>query len=316
LEVEIKVIPNVPVALILLFAGLLSMHSVAQGRDVAGSSDYPLFQRFADSAIVDYRYLPDTTYTLVLGRMQRVDGRVTPGHSQRLQGDLTRITYEIPSAYTAEDVYTFFRQQLLRGSEAALFVCQGRACGSSNFWANEVFSNRILYGPEANQYYLAANPATESNAGNVYASLYVVTRANRRVYAHLDILELPSDAAVSVSVSPEALLQRLQRENSVVMPGISFDDDDNLLEDAGVDLIVRILRNNLLMQVYVVGHLYEQGNLEVLLERSQIRAAQVRQGLIDAGIDAGRVSAQGAGPLAPVCSSRPCEQRIELVLQP
>jgi hypothetical protein len=292
------------------------MHSVAQGRDVAGSSDFSLFQRFADSHIVDYRYLPDTSYTLVLGRMQRVDGRVTPANSQRLQGDLTRITYEIPSAYTAEDVYAFFRQQLLRGSETALFVCQGRACGSSNFWANEVFSNRILYGPEANQHYLATNPAAGAEDRNIYAALYVITRANRRVYAHLDILELSADASASVSVSPEALLQRLQREGSVVMPGISFDNDDNLREDAGVELIVRLLRNNLLMQVYVVGHLYEPGSLEVLTERSQTRAMRVRQALVDAGIDGERVSAQGVGPLAPACSSRPCEQRIELVLQP
>jgi len=292
------------------------MQSVAQGRDVAGSSDFALFQRFTDSHIVDYRYLPDTTYTLVLGRMQRVDGRVIPGNSQRLQGDLTRVTYEIPGAYTAEDVYAFFRQQLLRSSETALFVCQGRACGSSNFWANEVFSNRVLYGPEANQYYLVANPAAGAEERNIYAALYVVTRANRRVYAHLDILELPVDASASVGVSPEALLQRLQREGSVVMPGISFDNDDELLEDAGVELALRVLRNNPLLQVYVVGHLYEPGNLDALTERSQTRAMQIRQALVDAGIDSGRVIAQGVGPLAPACSSRPCEQRIELVLQP
>jgi outer membrane protein OmpA-like peptidoglycan-associated protein len=292
------------------------MNAAAQGRDIAGSSDFVLFQRFTDSHIVDYRNLPDTTYTLVLGRMQRVDGRVTPGNSQRLQGALTRITYEIPAAYTAEDVYTFFRQQLLRGSETALFVCQGRACGSSNFWANEVFSNRVLYGPEANQYYLAANPVAGAEDRNIYAALYVVTRANRRVYAHLDILELPSDAIASVAVSPEALLQRLQREGSVVMPGLSFDNDDKLLENAGVELAVRVLRNNPLLRIYVVGHLYESGDLEALTERSQTRAMQIRQALVDAGIGSDRIIAQGVGPLAPACSSRPCEQRIELVLQP
>ena len=299
-----------------MIAGLLSTNSVAQGRDVAGSSDFALFPRFTDSHIVDYRYLPETSYTLVLGRMQRVDGRVIPGNSQRLQGDLTRITYEISSALPAEDVYTYFRQQMLRGSETALFVCQGRACGSSLIWANEVFSNRILYGPEANQYYLAANPAANAQERNIYAALYVVTRANRRVYAHLDILELPEDASASVSVSPEALLQRLTREGSVVLPGISFDNDDNLLADGGVELAVRVLRNNPLLQVYVVGHLYESGSLEQLTERSQTRARRVRQTLVDAGVDGGRVSAQGIGPLAPACSSRPCEQRIELVLRP
>ena len=151
---------------------------------------------------------------------------------------------------------------------------------------------------------------------NIYAALYVVTRANRRVYAHLDILELPSDATASVAVSPEALLQRLQREGSVVMPGLSFDNDDKLLEDAGVELAVRVLRNNPLLRIYVVGHLYESGDLETLTERSQTRAMQIRQALVDAGIGSDRIIAQGVGPLAPACSSRPCEQRIELVLQP
>lgn len=289
--------------------------------DVAGSSDYPGIDRFPGAVIVDYRQDPSTVYNLALGRMQRAAGRVAASQSERFQGHLRRITYEIPDGFSATEVYDHYRTQLLTPGQRELFACQGRGCGSSNFWANDVFNNRILYGPETNQYYLASTYRAERAGGEVtgYAALYVVTRANRRMYAHLDILELSAAQAAeqqaAIFSTPEAMLLRLQQDSAVVVPGLGFDENDNLLTDDGLALLLAVLRRESLLQIYVVGHSQGDAPLPELLARSERRAQAVVQRLIEAGIPASRLEAQGVGPLAPYCRPGPCGQRIEVVLR-
>lgn len=300
----------------------LSLASTRLHADVAGSSDYASFQRFPGSTIVDYRQQPSTVYSLPLGRMQRAAGTVAPSRAERFQGHLRRITYEIPDGFPAAEVYGFYREQLLSQGQQALFSCQGRGCGSSNFWANDVFDNRILYGPETNQYYLASTYQGVNDESQVagYAALYVVTRANRRMYAHIDFLELPEALAAEqregLNTTPQALEQRLMRERAVVITGLGFDDNDELVNDEGIELIVEVMRRNALLEVYVVGHLQENSSLADLQARSAQRARVVLERVVAAGIDADRMQAHGLGPLAPTCRPGPCSQRIELVLQP
>lgn len=300
----------------------LTLASTRLYADVAGSSDYASFQRFPGATIVDYRQEPSTVYNLPLGRMQRAAGTVAPSRAERFQGHLRRITYEIPDGFPAAEVFAFYREQLLSQGQQALFSCQGRGCGSSNFWANDVFNNRILYGPETNQYYLASTYQGVSDDAQVagYAALYVVTRANRRMYAHIDFLELPAQLAAEqregLNTTPQALEQRLMRERTVVITGLGFDDNDELVNDEGIGLIVDVLRRNALLEVYVVGHLQDSGSLSELQARSAQRAQTVIDRVAAAGIDADRMQAHGLGPLAPTCRPGPCGQRIELVLQP
>ena len=308
---------------LVLFTTLMSgLASTRLHADVAGSSDYASFQRFPGATIVDYRQEPSTVYNLPLGRMQRAAGTVAPSRAERFQGHLRRITYEIPDGFPASEVFEFYREQLLSQGQQALFTCQGRGCGSSNFWANDVFGNRILYGPETNQYYLASTYQGVSDQSPVagYAALYVVTRANRRMYAHIDFLELPAPLAAEqregLNTTPQALEQRLMRERNVVITDLMFDENDELVNDQGIELIVDVMRRNALLEVYVVGHLQDSGSLAELQARSEQRARLVMDRVAAAGIDADRMQAHGLGPLAPTCRPGPCGQRIELVLQP
>jgi hypothetical protein len=94
-------------AVVFFVLGVASVSTAQQG-GAAGASDYAGFQRFPGSDISDYREEPRAIYNLALGRMQRVDGRVVPSNDERLQGSLTRITYEVPSGFTAEEVYQYW----------------------------------------------------------------------------------------------------------------------------------------------------------------------------------------------------------------
>ena len=290
--------------------------------DVAGSSDYAGFDRFPGSQIVDYSAENNAVYTLALGRMQRAAGRVAPSQSERFQGNLRRITYEIPDGFSGQEVFDHFRRQLLTNNQRELFNCQGRDCGSSNFWANDVFGNRILYGPENSQFYMASTYQSESQQQDVngYAALYVVTRANRRLYAHVEFLELSASIAAEQRaaqiLNPQALSARLQQDGMAIVPGLVFNEEDELEDSAGLDLLAAVLTSDSLLEVYIVGHLQAEAPLAEQIQRSLARADLVRERMIDAGIDAGRLDAQGVGPLAPFCRPGPCSQRIEVIVRP
>lgn len=281
--------------------------------DVNGAADYSGISRFPGSRISDYRQMGDINYRLALGRMQRVNGRVTPGREERVQGVLTRVTYQIPTGYTGADVFEHFSNQLLADG-VELFRCQGRGCGSSNFWANDIFDNRVLYGPETDQFYMASTLGTSDNI-SAYVALYVITRGNRSVYAHLDVLQLPEIAEDLRAESPEAMVLRLHQEGSLQIRGLSFNSEDELRAAPALELLANALRNDPLLRVYIVAHLAREGDLETLLARSKLRAEAVKDRLVAAGINEGRLNAQGVGPLAPTCQLGPCAERVELVLQ-
>lgn len=288
--------------------------AMAQPLPADDGRDHPWIKRFQDSEIVDFTESGDSNYRLALDRMQRVNGRVGAGREERIRGDLTRITYRIPDGYSGADVFAYFSGQMLTmGPE--LFRCAGRGCGSSNFWANDVFENRILYGPETEQFYLASAVGEDEEHIQAYVALYVITRGNRRVYAHLDVLELRNITSDVPTVDPEVLALQLQQESSVQVSGLRFDAQDRLTDEVGLGLLVDALQLVPLAKVYVVGHLNTEAPLDTLMERSLRRAQAVRERLLAAGVDASRVDAQGVGPLAPVCRQAPCEARIEVVLQ-
>lgn len=279
------------------------------------SGDHELIAGFPGAEIVDYRTVRATNYRLVLGRMQRVNGRVSAGREERINGSLTRISYKIPEGYSGTDAFAHYSAQMLAAGPE-LFRCQGRGCGSSVFWANDVFENRILYGPEAEQYYLVSTVGSDERHTSAYVALYVITRGNRSVYAHLDIIELRDIVSDVPSTSPEALALQIREEGSVILQGISFDAQDELRDDSGLTVLLNTLRNAPLMQVYIVAHLGGQGGLEQLLERSTQRAQNLVNRLTEAGINEARVLAQGVGPLAPSCLHAPCSERVEIVLRP
>ncbi len=298
-----------------LFAvALLLQTGAALAQSATGAlGDHPLVARFPDSTLEEIDVAEDVSYRLVLGTLQRNRELVVPENSERLRGDVTKIVYQVPQEYAGEEVYDYFLAQFAEKGFVELFSCTGRSCGSSNYWANDIFSNRILYGPERNQYFSAFR-LDQDGAEPVHVSLYVITRGNRRIYAYLEIVEDNLSRGVVTVASPD-LLEALNARGVVTIPGIQFTTQGQLSDVVDLSAVVELIQSNSDLRFYIVGHRQGTGNLDALLQQSTARAEQVRQRLLDSGVPADRVIAQGVGPLAPVCEVADCANRIELVLR-
>ena len=301
-----------------LFGALLPFLGVSAFAQLAGVSanynDHPLFDRFPDSEIISVEFDEDVNYRLVLSSLQRTRGLVTPESSERLRGDVTKIIYEVSQEFTGEDVYNFFQQQLQERNYTDLFTCSGRGCGSSNYWANDIFGNRILYGPERNQYYLAVR-ADKGLETSSHLALYIITRGNRRIYAYLEIIEVGGTTTRIDIIETNELLATLREQGSVIAPFLNFIADNQLTIESDLAPIANMLETDTSLNIYLVVHLGGSDSLDSLMARSLMRAEFLKQQLQNLGIDGTRIIAQGVGPLAPICGTGNCQDRIEVVLR-
>lgn len=276
--------------------------------------DHPLLEKFPDSEITEVVFEEDVNYELVLSSLQRTRGSVTPEVSERLRGDVTKIIYEVSNEFNGQEVYDFFQQQLQEKGYSELFTCSGRSCGSSNYWANDIFGNRILYGPERNQFYLAMRAGPEADS-MPHIALYIITRGNRRLYAYMEILESDGVPTRIDLEDPMSLISMLQAQRSIVITGIQFKDDLVVTAESDLSVTLNMLKSDPSLRVYLVAHLSGEDAIETLMERSQQRADSLRGLLVGSGVEDNRIIARGVGPLAPTCNAETCGDRVEIVLQ-
>lgn len=272
-----------------------------------------LMEAFPDSTVVSSSYTPAAIHQIALGILQRNSGVAQPEEVQRVSGALTKTLYEISREYSGDDVYQFFQSQFEKNSFEHLFSCTGRACGSSNDWANDIFKNRILYGPAQNQYYFAYQVSAEDQV-SPFVSVYIITRGNRRLYAYVEVTEPARTTSALPIVTESALTVELLENGYSVLQGINF-QDDVLVERTELETLIAVLSENPLLKVYIVSHLAGDAELEAILARTQTRADSIVRGLVAAGISPSRVSAHGLGPLVPNCTGEACRNRVEVVLR-
>lgn len=129
-------------------------------------------------------------------------------------------------------------------------------------------------------------------------------------------VDLPHDA-------DEGLLARLRASGRAVVPGISFSPGGAALARASEPALERLaglLAAEPGLAVVIVGHSDNRGGLDANRALSRRRAEAVRRALIERGVAADRLAADGVGFLAPIASNASAEgrarnRRVELVLR-
>lgn len=277
---------------------------------------HPLVSPFPESEISDYAQFEEVNHLFALGALQRLRGEVIPDDSLRLRGLVTQIVYSIPEGYEGAEVAAYFLEQFEQKGAETLFQCRGRSCGSSNYWANDIFKRRILYGPERNQFYLAFRSAAGSESAS-YIAVYVITRANKQLKVYVELVEPEpiADADSQARLSAELLASLLRESGRVVLPEVSVAEGEAGFDSEVLQNVVELLAAQPSLRLYVVAHSSAQGViLAEQIASSQSRAQELKAALVAAGAAESRLIAAGIGPLAPSCGSPPCAERFELVL--
>jgi len=153
------------------------------------------------------------------GTLRRVSNQVRYEAQIRAEGRLQIRTLQLPGGQQelAEAVANA-RETLHQAGAALLYWCEGRECGSSALWANTVFSNAQLYGPDDQQSYLLYR-LSEAQAGSLLA-LYAITRGNRRSYLHLEQLDA-SKPLGELLPAAATLLRQLREQGELILPALS-----------------------------------------------------------------------------------------------
>ena len=214
-------------------------------------------------------------YRFPLGAVVKINLDVRIDKEQQLSGQLTRTTWEMPKSFDPNELLQRLRDQVISQKGEILFECEGRDCGTSNIWANDLFNNADLYGRDDYQRYFAAE------LDDQYLAAYAVRRGNRRVYLHLDQITEAEQAV--------PWLELLVDRGWVKLPDT---------EEPTLKLLADHLQKNS-SPIRIVGH--QQGIDQGIAEQESKRLAErVATYLVDrAGVRADQFEVHGLGALAP-----------------
>lgn len=309
--------------------------ATAQAADVEGAADHPLVGRFEGAEIVSYSHSDFDEYRLIVEPLT-TSGSLTEenaGHTQRLEGELTRITYKAPEGASSLAVFRAYQDALAANGFEVLFECSGEdACGHGNGYNfNRRSPGRTAPGSlsvtqrfintEAGQTRFQALKKPDPE-GDVYVSLQVVEE--RAVYAQVDVVKVEAQESKVVVIEAGEMAEKIGESGKVALYGLYFDTDEATIKPDSkptLDEIGALLENNPDLKLLVVGHSDNQGDFDYNVDLSKRRAAAVAQALAgDYGVDAARLKPWGVGYAAPVATNnseagRASNRRVELVEQ-
>lgn len=246
--------------------GALALMVAPAWADVPGSSDLEILPRFAGAEIVDYRVEDNVARLYPQSALRRISGRLRVDGEIDVVGRLSALTYELPRGYGSSEAFAQARAALLAQGARALHWCEGRECGASSLWANNVFGNARLFGGDEQQAYLLLQLAAPHQ--DSLLALYAITRATRRAYLHVELLEANTPQGEHLP-NAETLLRQLKEAGVLELAQLPAEPADPWLA-----LLARALRLDTGVRLLLSGEaapawreaLIERGTRAVRLE--------------------------------------------------
>ncbi|MGE0449266.1 MAG: OmpA family protein [Vicinamibacterales bacterium] len=278
--------------------------------DARGSSDHQVLSRYPGSRIQSYSQVDFDEYKLALG----VENNA-PANVQQLEGRVTKISYANPAGRSALEIYRNYEQALRGSGFETLWSCAADACGRAMNWQR--FNGLWASGRTGDIRQLVVR-------GRVDDQTVTVALAVNTAGTAVHVIEAKSMEGGLVTASAAELAAGLDRDGHISVYNIFFDTGKADLKPeskAALDEVAGLLKTRPNLRVMVVGHTDSTGAFDMNMKLSSDRAAAVVKELAGTyGVEAGRLSAHGAGPLAPVASNRTEDgkaknRRVDLVEQ-
>ncbi len=243
-------------------------------------------------------------YWLILGAIQRISTNIKPEADVRLGGKIQHWLWQLPVGHSSEEAFNSLKDQLAKNT-ATLFQCQGRSCGLSNDFANQVFGQSILYGRDSDQFYWVG--LTDTKRPEVWL-IYTSERSAKRVYAYVEKIQLDKNQVDKL----DGFVQKGQEQTLFEQGYITLSKlgGEASLRDGQVNWIKQLLLDHPTKKFALVVHRYGGLEDQRLIEKTQTEA----NGLLDQVANAGgfikNLYAHGAGAVMP---RKELSDRIELV---
>lgn len=277
---------------LLLFGG----RACPSESDLPDAASLPGIDGYPNADIVRNSEGNKVNYPLVASTIKKVDGVVRADEEQRLDGAWRRVIYQLPDGHGSDAGFRYFSDRLGKSGVKTLYRCEGRHCGPSNLWANDVFEEADLYGQDKDQFYLLGARTTAGHTE--YYVLYTVRRGNKRVYAMLDQLIVqgvrrPALSAVSGSGEGSEASEISQYWDVVVQPGTGA------VSRQAIDSVLAHLKRGNATTLLLAGSVPRDGNLDLdrQIERSRQYAQSLKERLIRENLAGDQLVVIGVGPL-------------------
>ncbi len=298
----------------LLFSGITPAQE-----DYPGSKDHPIISRYPGSQIVHYSQKQFDEYYLLTGSIKSSsDKDIQNARKIRLEGKVTKITYEAPKDRSNFEVYKNYEQALEKAGFKILYKGKGNEIRGVPSFLHKM--NREYTGSWSDPdiypwFYLSAKSLDDK----YFISLYV--HGSKPVVV-LAVVE-PEQMQTGL-ITAKMMERQISETGRVSIYGIYFDFDSAEIKPESkptLDEIAKLLKESPKLKLYGVGHTDNVGGLEYNINLSKRRAMNVVKELVEKyGIEKSRLTPFGVGPLSPVASNRTEEgraknRRVELVEQ-
>jgi len=289
--------------IVLLMAALVSP-AVA-----ATTDDEPGFAPFPQGTLENRSAIEDQEVRIFLGAVSEVNNELRVNDSIRKRWSGFERTLRVGRNYRVEEVAEYYRSRIREKEATVLFECQGRACGNSNVWANQVFDESRLYGrDDAQRYWVTAWPDAKNRIQ--LNTLYAIERGNREVYVHEQAFRLAEGESL-----PGVALKERRIFGPVIVP---WDNPDSPTMEASAAVYDRILA---LAGEYEDGVLYligfsplEDASLDRVMAQTGAATQRLQELLEERGLSAERIRTRVLGPLVRAVEVERSGRRIEVML--
>jgi len=308
-----------------------------EAEDVTDSRDHSLISRFPGSYIRYYDYKDYDEFTIPLSRLDQADiSSDYQGYIEdnlRLEGRRTQAFYMVPDNHSSLEILRNYEIALIDNGFEIITeqigdvpeVFYRELYSTVNFRDSAETRFDGVNADVGNGRYLLAKLSRAE--GDVYISIYTSnhgfhgSRWPDGQPAVFQVVIEETDLRTDL-IDIDSALQDLQSRGRVAIQGILFDVDSAQIREESrptLDRIAELLNNNPDLNLYVVGHTDNTGDLNYNVGLSERRAESVVNTLVsDYNIAGNRLSSYGLGPLSPQTTNLTAEgreqnRRVELV---